>query len=466
MASVWPGSPLLSQSWPRDHEPMVSGEYVKILLQSVSPDCPEPELLDLIAAAGGGRYRELADFFAGLHPPTHLPNQFFLRLTRGLSERGLLSDQAGRRLLSQSRHSPLFFSIFLAILAACARQPWSAWPLDLVSCAFLAQKDIAPLLMNSVLLDANLEEKNGPERRARLFILLLGPDQINAETGDHFRQGLRFLPLAFGEPPARLEEGGHAELYYQAPDSDAIVPLSVRPSLRELARRHGLELKVAGGLVYLNGHRAAVADSYPQRIVAGDLYQMLVDVEDRRGRIAIGAGPRQFRRSEDFLLLQGHRYGLDHSVLYRDYFFRYRVRPVTHLTWALGLKFASFVWEQIGRRFILHPGKLGFFAETLAVIARGQQPPNLLPSDRSDPARAMLARQAGARFQLTAREGEILNLILQGRSSREIAEEVEIEPATVKTHIRNLLAKAGMKNRRTLIASLLGTLPLDDEDDI
>lgn len=48
---------------------------------------------------------------------------------------------------------------------------------------------------------------------------------------------------------------------------------------------------------------------------------------------------------------------------------------------------------------------------------------------------------------LTPREAEVLRLIAAGRSNAEIAGELFISAVTVKTHINNLFAKAGLRDR-------------------
>lgn len=48
---------------------------------------------------------------------------------------------------------------------------------------------------------------------------------------------------------------------------------------------------------------------------------------------------------------------------------------------------------------------------------------------------------------LTGREGEVLGLIADGFSNAEIARRLHISIATVKTHINNLFAKAGLHDR-------------------
>ncbi|GGR97306.1 MULTISPECIES: response regulator transcription factor [Streptomyces] len=48
---------------------------------------------------------------------------------------------------------------------------------------------------------------------------------------------------------------------------------------------------------------------------------------------------------------------------------------------------------------------------------------------------------------LTTREAEVLVLIAEGLSNQQIARRLHVSTATVKTHINNLFAKAGLKDR-------------------
>ncbi len=52
-----------------------------------------------------------------------------------------------------------------------------------------------------------------------------------------------------------------------------------------------------------------------------------------------------------------------------------------------------------------------------------------------------------AEANLTDREAEVLRLIAQGRSNSEIAAELFLGVETVKTHVRNVLAKLGARDR-------------------
>ncbi|QKG19979.1 response regulator [Actinomadura verrucosospora] len=49
--------------------------------------------------------------------------------------------------------------------------------------------------------------------------------------------------------------------------------------------------------------------------------------------------------------------------------------------------------------------------------------------------------------RLTGREGEVLAAVGRGRSNAEIAEELELSEATVKTHVSRILHKPGLRDR-------------------
>jgi len=63
---------------------------------------------------------------------------------------------------------------------------------------------------------------------------------------------------------------------------------------------------------------------------------------------------------------------------------------------------------------------------------------------------AAVAERLAARVggpDLTARELDVLKLIVKGKSNKEISTELSIGEATVKTHVNNILAKLGVSDR-------------------
>jgi DNA-binding CsgD family transcriptional regulator len=62
---------------------------------------------------------------------------------------------------------------------------------------------------------------------------------------------------------------------------------------------------------------------------------------------------------------------------------------------------------------------------------------------------------AAARYGLTAREVEVLRLLAQRRTDREIADALFISPKTAGFHVANILGKLGAANRREAAALAL-----------
>ena len=69
---------------------------------------------------------------------------------------------------------------------------------------------------------------------------------------------------------------------------------------------------------------------------------------------------------------------------------------------------------------------------------------------------------------LTEREVEVLRLVARGRSNREIADQLVISEATVRTHVSNILSKLHLASRTqaALYALREGLASLDDADEV
>ncbi len=51
-------------------------------------------------------------------------------------------------------------------------------------------------------------------------------------------------------------------------------------------------------------------------------------------------------------------------------------------------------------------------------------------------------------IKITPRDEEVLQLLVQGCSNKEIAEHLQISPRTVKQHLRTLFLRAGIREGR------------------
>ncbi len=60
-------------------------------------------------------------------------------------------------------------------------------------------------------------------------------------------------------------------------------------------------------------------------------------------------------------------------------------------------------------------------------------------------------------IKITRRDRQVLNLLVQGCSNKEIAAELAISPRTVKQHLRTLFLRAGIKEgrKRVILATAI-----------
>lgn len=91
------------------------------------------------------------------------------------------------------------------------------------------------------------------------------------------------------------------------------------------------------------------------------------------------------------------------------------------------------------------------FAQSLTLLARGDV---VVSCDLADAVRRELSGNGkGSPLDcLSEREREVLVLVGQGSTNREIAEELYISEHTVKVHLRTILAKLNLRNRQQAAA--------------
>jgi len=56
---------------------------------------------------------------------------------------------------------------------------------------------------------------------------------------------------------------------------------------------------------------------------------------------------------------------------------------------------------------------------------------------------------------LTKREKEVFSLLIKNKSTREIAEKLDISEKTVRNHISNVIQKLGVKGRSAAVVELI-----------
>jgi NarL family two-component system response regulator LiaR len=124
----------------------------------------------------------------------------------------------------------------------------------------------------------------------------------------------------------------------------------------------------------------------------------------------------------------------------------------------------------------LQAGALGFLLkdatgeELLGAVRRvagGQS--SLSPEIARRLVREVAQEPAGDRPEscLTPRETDVLRSLAHGRSNDEIAEDLRISSATVRTHVSSILAKLGLSRRTQAVLYALrhGLVNLSDEDE-
>lgn len=75
-------------------------------------------------------------------------------------------------------------------------------------------------------------------------------------------------------------------------------------------------------------------------------------------------------------------------------------------------------------------------------------------------------RSGGVLVELTAREREVLQLLMAGRSSAAMADHLGISPNTVRTHVQNILGKLGVRTRlqAATVGHRAGIRPLEEDE--
>ncbi len=69
----------------------------------------------------------------------------------------------------------------------------------------------------------------------------------------------------------------------------------------------------------------------------------------------------------------------------------------------------------------------------------------------------VVIQEIAERFRLTAREQETITCLLEGLTSKEIAQHMDISPNTVKAFIRLVMVKMGVSTRSGIVGKIVGS---------
>jgi DNA-binding NarL/FixJ family response regulator len=117
-----------------------------------------------------------------------------------------------------------------------------------------------------------------------------------------------------------------------------------------------------------------------------------------------------------------------------------------------------------GSGFILKSAALEDYVDTITAVAEGQKvlPPVMTTSlftQIVDTAIKSGKEIPNKSLRLTSREKEIINLISEGLSNKEIASRLHIATHTVKSHIHNILEKLALGSRLQIAAFARKKMP-------
>lgn len=124
--------------------------------------------------------------------------------------------------------------------------------------------------------------------------------------------------------------------------------------------------------------------------------------------------------------------------------------PVTKTVIRIGIATGvAILLFQAGNLFLVyHYFKFDYYLAAVAVIFLVA---GILISRSKSPAVVTTPNQPGPLHELTLKEMQVLKLIAEGKTNKEIADQNFVELSTIKTHINNIYNKLGVSNRKEAI---------------
>jgi two-component system, NarL family, nitrate/nitrite response regulator NarL len=199
--------------------------------------------------------------------------------------------------------------------------------------------------------------------------------------------------------------------------------------------------------VVIVGMRPLLADSV-RLVLAGDPVIEVLGVVDEEEDLPESTASSTI----DVLVFDGRQRGMEFGSLIRWW---KRLHPSSRAV-AIDLEGAEPVLEWIAcglDAFVGPQAPLGDVLDSVSGIARGEVrcPPQLVTRIVARIQAASGAKQTGEDAALTVREIQVLQLLAEGLSNKEIATRLDISLYTVKNHVHNLLEKMKVPYRRQAI---------------
>jgi DNA-binding CsgD family transcriptional regulator len=106
-------------------------------------------------------------------------------------------------------------------------------------------------------------------------------------------------------------------------------------------------------------------------------------------------------------------------------------------------------------------GRRHYFCRAFVVDAHSKDPslPSIAVLLERGPSGLIPMSQVSQQFNLTQREEEALTYLLQGLSSKEIANRMNVSPNTVKAFLRLIMIKTGVSCRSAVVGKIMMTQP-------
>jgi len=102
-------------------------------------------------------------------------------------------------------------------------------------------------------------------------------------------------------------------------------------------------------------------------------------------------------------------------------------------------------------------GRRTYFCRAFLIDSHAKEPgqPTTAVLLERGPSGLVLLSQVCQQFKFTQREREVLEYLLQGMSSKVIANRMNLSPSTVKAFVRLIMIKTGVSSRSAIVAKIM-----------